>query len=131
MIFVDTGAWYALAVPSDVDHRQAKSFLATIDEPLITTDYIVDELLTLSTVRGEKAKGIEWRHDVLEKGGVRLERVTETDFAEAIEVYEQFADKEWSFTDCTSFAVIKRLGIGRAFSFDHHFRQFGIIAVVP
>lgn len=131
MIFVDTGAWYALAVPSDVDHRQAKCFLATIDEPLITTDYIVDELLTLFTVRGEKAKGIEWRHDVLEKGGVRLERVTETDFAEAIEVYEQFADKEWSFTDCTSFAVIKRLGIGRAFSFDHHFRQFGIIAVVP
>ena len=51
MIFVDTGAWYALAVPSDTDHAQAKSFLYAIDEQLITTDYIVDELLTLLTVR--------------------------------------------------------------------------------
>lgn len=131
MIFVDTGAWYALAVPSDVDHQQAKSFLASVDEPLITTDYIVDELLTLFTVRGEKAKGIEWRHDVLAKGGVRLERVNEKDFVEALDVYELFADKEWSFTDCTSYAVIKRLRICRAFSFDHHFHQFAIVAVVP
>lgn len=131
MIFVDTGAWYALAVPSDADHAHAKSFLAEIDEPLITTDYIVDELLTLFTVRGEKTKGIQWRHDVLESGGVRLERVNEVDFAEALDAYDLFVDKEWSVTDCTSYAVIKRFGIARAFSFDHHFHQFGIVAVVP
>jgi predicted nucleic acid-binding protein len=131
VIFVDTGAWYALAIPSDVDHEEAKSFLATIDEPLVTTDYVVDELLTLFTARGEKNKGIEWKHDVLERGGVRLERVIDTDFLGALNVYEQFSDKQWSFTDCTSYLIIQRLDIKRAFSFDHHFRQFGVVAVAP
>jgi uncharacterized protein len=131
MIFVDTGAWYALAIPSDPDHEEAKSFLATIDEALITSDYIVDELLTLFTARDEKVKGIEWKRDVLEQGGTRLERVSEADFASACEVYEQFNDKQWSFTDCTSYVVMQRLNIKEAFSFDHHFRQFGTVAIVP
>lgn len=43
MIFVDTGAWYALATLTDVDHAAAKAFVATISEPLVTSDYIVDE----------------------------------------------------------------------------------------
>jgi predicted nucleic acid-binding protein len=59
MIFVDTGAWYALAIASDPDHKAAKSFVASITEPLVTSDYIVDELLTLFTVRGQKQRGIE------------------------------------------------------------------------
>ena len=131
MIFVDTGAWYALAVATDPDHEQAKAFLTTIAEPLLTTDYIVDELLTLFIVRGQKARGIEWRHDVLERGGTRLERVNETDFSDALQTYEEFADKEWSFTDCTSYVVMRRLNIKLAFSLDHHFRQFGIVSVGP
>jgi predicted nucleic acid-binding protein len=55
MIFVDTGAWYALAIPSDPDHDQAKAFVASNSEPFLTTDYIVDELLTLFAVRGQKS----------------------------------------------------------------------------
>ena len=46
MIFVDTGAWYALATPSDPDHQAATAFVASSTAPLITSDYIVDELLT-------------------------------------------------------------------------------------
>ena len=40
-------------------------------------------------------------------------------------------DKEWSFTDCVSRAVIERLGITTAVAFDEHFRQFGTVIVVP
>jgi len=131
MIFVDTGAWYALATPSDPDHEAAKNFAATITEPFVTTDYIVDELLTLFGVRRQKPKGIEWKRDVLERGGADLVRVSDDDFANALRIYEQFQDKEWSFTDCTSFAVIQRVQVKQAFSFDHHFHQFGIVTVVP
>lgn len=131
MIFVDTGAWYALAIPTDPDHERAKAFLAISGEPFLTTDYIVDELLTLFSVRGQKTKGIEWASDVLARGGSRLERVSEEDFFLAVEIYKEFADKKWSFTDCTSYAVMQRLDIKNAFSFDHHFRQFGIVTVVP
>ncbi|MEX2168111.1 MAG: PIN domain-containing protein [Pirellulales bacterium] len=131
MIFVDTGAWYALATTSDRDHARAKAFVASNIEPFLTTDYIVDELLTLFAVRGQKAKGIEWRNDVLDGGGTRFVRVGEDDFANAIGVYERYQDKDWSFTDCTSYVVMQQLQIREAFSFDHHFRQFGTVTVLP
>jgi predicted nucleic acid-binding protein len=49
----------------------------------------------------------------------------------ATDVILRYTDKGWSFTDCTSFVVMQRLGIRRAFSFDDHFRQFGTVTVVP
>ena len=47
MIFVDTSAWFAAIVPSDPNHPHATSWLAQSSEPLLTTDYVIDEILTL------------------------------------------------------------------------------------
>lgn len=47
MIFVDTGAWFAAVVPSDPDHEAASQWLSQNSEPLLTTDYVIDETLTL------------------------------------------------------------------------------------
>jgi uncharacterized protein len=49
----------------------------------------------------------------------------------AWQTFLQFHDRQWSFTDCTSKVVIDKLGLKAAFSFDHHFRQFGSVFVVP
>ena len=57
--------------------------------------------------------------------------VDSADFNLSLEAYELFSDKDWSFTDCTSKVVMERLGIQTAFTFDHHFKQFGTIAIVP
>ena len=53
MVFVDTSAWFAAVVPSDQNHPHAANWLATNPEVLITTDYIIDEILTLLRARGE------------------------------------------------------------------------------
>ena len=53
MIFVDIGAWFAAFVPNDADHAAADAWLEANHEPLITTDYVIDELLTLMKMRGE------------------------------------------------------------------------------
>jgi predicted nucleic acid-binding protein len=82
-------------------------------------------------VRGRKSAGIQWLDEVLRPGGVHLMRASDEDFAAALRVYEQFADKEWSFTDCTSYVLIQRLKLQTAFAFDQHFRQFGTVAVLP
>jgi predicted nucleic acid-binding protein len=60
-----------------------------------------------------------------------LHTLDASDKREAWEVFRRFHDKEWSFTDCTSKVLIERLGITTAFTFDHHFKQFGTVAVVP
>jgi uncharacterized protein len=51
MIFVDTGAWYASLVPADPDHTKAVQWLAENHSPLLTTDYVIDETLTLLRAR--------------------------------------------------------------------------------
>ncbi len=130
-IFVDTGAWFALSVATDPDHGRANSFVAQNRQRLSTTDYVVDELLTLFARRRCKAQGISWLQDVLCSGTCELIRVESADFNAACEIYSQFSDKEWSFTDCTSYVVMRRLHIVQAFAFDEHFRQFATVQVLP
>lgn len=53
MIFVDTGAWYARLVADDVDHAQAIAWFRSPPDRVATSDYVVDELLTLLKARGD------------------------------------------------------------------------------
>ena len=56
---------------------------------------------------------------------------TEEDESRAWEIFVQYEDKGFSFTDCTSFAIIERLKIDTAFAFDDHFIQYGKFMVIP
>ncbi len=129
-LFVDTGAWFAASVPSDTDHPAAKAFITSNTEPFVTTDYIYDELLTLFRNRGHMDRAADWLEQ-LRAGHCDVVRVTPDDIEKATDAFFRFADKGWSFTDCTSLVVMQRLGIQRAFSFDAHFRQFGTVTIVP
>lgn len=131
MILVDTGAWFALSVPGDPDHQAARIFIESNREPLFTTDYIADELLTLFRIRRQAQRATQWLDEVLLSDGIDLVRITPADFERATVIYRSYADKLWSFTDCTSLAVMERLKVTKAFAFDEHFRQFGSIAVLP
>lgn len=130
-LFVDTGAWFAHAVRTDRDHVAAMSVVGNNQSRLITTDFIIDELLTLFVHRRFKHVGVLWLDEMLPSEMVEMVRVEAEDFNEACRIYSQYQDKEWSLTDCTSLAVMRRLGIQTAFSFDEHFRQFGEMLVVP
>ena len=131
MIFVDTGAWYASLVPTDPDHASAVQWLAANRSPLLTTDYIIDETLTLLRVRGERKRALRLGTRFFHEGLAEIHKVTPTDLTLAWRVFEQFDDKDWSFTDCVSRVVMEQLNVSVAFAFDHHFHQFGTIQVVP
>ncbi len=131
MVLVDAGAWYASLIPTDPDHSAASAWLSQNQEPLITTDYIIDETLTLLRARGQKERAFLMVDAFLEGSLGTIHFVTQAEFEETLEVFRRFADKEWSFTDCTSRVVIEKLGLAKAFTFDHHFRQFGTVLVVP
>ncbi|MCY3021091.1 MAG: PIN domain-containing protein [Planctomycetota bacterium] len=131
MIFVDTGAWFAAFVPNDRDHVRADTWLSSNTTPLVTSDYILDELLTLLKARGEYQRALHLGQCLLTEKIARLEWVLPADVEAAWQSYRTHRDKDWSFTDCVSLAVMKRLRIRKAFSFDEHFRQFAAITVVP
>ncbi len=99
-------------------------------ERLITSDYIYDELLTLFRSRGHLDRAKDWVNQA-RAGRCEIVRVTDADLLNATEVFFDYRDKAWSFTDCTSRVVMERLGIRCAFAFDDHFRQFGTVSIVP
>jgi hypothetical protein len=118
-------------VPADPNHRAATDWLAANTDPLLTTVYVIDETLTLMRARGWHQKALDFGRAVFAGRLAAVRYVSPAEIAAAWDVFRRFADKDWSFTDCTSYAVIRTLGLPQAFSFDQHFRQFGTAAVVP
>lgn len=130
-VLVDTGAWFALVVPSDPNHERASVWLAFANAALLTTDYIVDETLTLLRARGEQRKAIEIGEEFFAGKLAEVYRLDDDNLRAAWQVFRDYDDKDWSFTDCTSKVIIEKLGLTTAFAFDHHFKQFGSVIVVP
>ncbi len=131
MIFVDTSAWFAAFVSNDRNHQKAKGWLGRYDAKLVTTDYIFDELLTLMKQRGEYDKALEIGESFLYGDYADLMLVSLEDIESAWNVFKRYRDKGWSFTDCTSYVVMKKLNVTKAFAFDVHFSQFGFVEIVP
>lgn len=131
MIFVDTSAWYAAIIPSDENHKAVSEWLNENTEPLITTDYIVDETLTLLRARGESKRALLMGERFFESKMVEVYLLTEGDLIETWKVFRRYDDKEWSFTDCSSKIVMEALGVTKALAIDRHFIQFGSIEVLP
>jgi uncharacterized protein len=67
----------------------------------------------------------------LDNGLARVVLATEEDHAAARMIVNRHRDKGYSLCDALSFAVMERLGITHAASFDHHFRQYGRFVVLP
>jgi len=132
-IFVDTSGWDALADKADKDHPRALQFRNEIASQckLVTSNYILDELYTLLLMN----VGFQPTIDYKEKLDILIaEYVLDVIWIDqglakrSWDVFEQYnIDKQWSFTDCTSYVVMKDFGITEVFAFDHHFEQMGFI----
>ena len=135
MIFVDTGAWFAIAVSNDPDHEAATKWLEGNREPRITTDYVMAETATLVRIRDKTPRGhrlaVRIATSLLRQQAAVLEKVTERDLTQALSVFRKYSDHTFSFVDCVSFVVMERLGIGQAFAFDGHFDEYTGIRRVP
>jgi predicted nucleic acid-binding protein len=118
-------------VQGDPDHEACRSLFLAHSDRLLTTNSVFDELCTLFRARGSREIADRFCPDLLSGAICRLHWVTEDDFLSAWSIYCRFTDKDWSFTDCTSYAVMQRLGITETLALDDHFRQFGIAMVKP
>jgi predicted nucleic acid-binding protein len=121
-LFVDTSAWYAAVDAGDGSHRQATKILAA-GAPLVTTDHVLAETWLLLRYRlGRQAAERFW--EGLRAGAATIAVVGEADLEAAWAIGQTFSDQDFSIVDCTSFAVMQRLGIDRVASFDDHFAVY-------
>lgn len=129
-LFVDTAGWVACADKADPSNQAA---VASRDQwleaggLLLTTDYVVDETLTLLRFRLGLAAAAAWWRQVEASSRLRWESISLARADVARGLFFRYRDKEFSFTDCTSFAVMKELKIREALTTDRHFAQMGFV----
>ncbi|MGH9400318.1 MAG: type II toxin-antitoxin system VapC family toxin [Thermoanaerobaculia bacterium] len=121
-LFVDTSAWYAAADRSDRSHRRAVSMLSGAEELLTTDHVLVETWLLLRHRLGRGAAERFW--EGIRAGAGEIEPVCAADLEVAWAVAETFPDQDFSIVDRTSFAVMLRLGLRRAATFDGDFAVF-------
>ena len=128
VVFVDTGAWFALADKDDVHHQKASYVYPSLLKNcrhLITSNLIIAESYILIL----KELGHNAAAAFLEKikASPRISIVYATEEIEkgAEEILKKFSDQDFSYTDAVSFVIMKRQKIKKAFCFDKHFIAAG------
>jgi predicted nucleic acid-binding protein len=124
-IFVDTSAWYAFVNRKDPDHDATREILDARAGGLVTSNFVFDETITLCLHRLGHAAAVRVGSALLDRGVVHLVRTTADDERKAWDLFRARTDKLYSFTDCTSFVLMKRLGLSRAVALDDDFRREG------
>lgn len=121
-LFVDTSAFYAVVDDGDVNNARARKVLGAA-EALVTSDLILAESWSLLHHRfGPHIAERFWAG--IRSGGAVIEHIGPADLEVAWRIGEAFEDQDFSLVDRTSFAVMQRLGVHRAASFDNDFAIF-------
>lgn len=132
IVFVDTSFFKGLLDIADDFHQKAKNSwqkLKEEDTTIITSNYVLDESFTLIRIRCGLKTVDQFREDIVKSSHViKIMRVTVADEADAWKWFLSGWSK-LSFTDCVSFALMKRLDIKRVATFDQHFNRAGFTIV--
>ena len=134
MIFIDTSAFLALENRKDEYHRPALIFRDSLfksKESLVTSDYVLDESYTIIRLRAGHKIAVQFGEMIQVTGLIEIKYLTKEILQEAWHIFKSFSDKEFSFTDCTSFALMESLQIKTTFTFDDHFNQYGKFEIKP
>ena len=127
-VFVDTGALVARVLPRDQYHRASRrgwDTLENVDVKLFSSEHVLDEAVSLLVRQAGAGYAARWARDHLASSEIIWLNPDRDDWHEALRWLEKFSDQRLSLTDCLSFALMRREGIGAAFSFDHHFELAG------
>ena len=128
LLFVDTAGWMAAADAKDPLNsvcRAVRDEWLEAGGTLITTNYVVDETMTLIRMRLGLEAAEKWWRQVSESQRCRFEWITPDRELEALRWFFTWKDQTFSFTDCTSFVVMKDMKIEKAMTSDHHFLTAG------
>ena len=127
-LFVDSSGWIALYNRRDDQHQRAVSaFTGLVDSRVqfVTSDYIIDEALTHIRAWSSHADAVKFGHLVREHPLIEWIAVDGEVWSAAWDIFVRYDDQAFSFTDCTSFAIMRSRIIREAFTFDADFATMG------
>lgn len=129
-LFVDTSAWAAQVNRRDEGHVRVRDFLRGYKGRLVTTNFVFDETITLCNARMNHRAALLIGEALRDPDAVDLVRIEPEDEDAAWELFGARDGRQLSFTDCTSFVLLRRLGIPDVLSLDEDFRTEGFTDVL-
>jgi uncharacterized protein len=127
-VFVDTGAWIALALSRDPLHVQARDhwdLLQGAGARLHTSIPVVVETFTFLDRNANRDVALTWKEAIYKPGTVNILTCERHDLDRSWEYFRRRDLHKLSAVDATSFAIMKRERIRLAYAFDHHFAVVG------
>jgi predicted nucleic acid-binding protein len=127
-VFIDSGAWIALAASRDPLHGQAREQwdqLRSAGAKLHTSVPVVIETFTFLDRNANRDVALAWKQSLYGLGSVKILVCELRDLEQSWDYFKRADLHKLSAVDATSFAIMRRLRIRCAFTFDHHFAVVG------
>lgn len=131
MRFVDTSYWVALLLPRDRHHGDAANLWRGDLGSLLSTNHVVGETWTFLRRRADHAAAVAFLDAVEKSPRVVVVHVDEAIEDEARSWLRRHDEREYSFVDATSFAVMRHRRLTEALAFDGDFSAAGFVEVRP
>jgi len=132
-VFVDTGGWLSVINEADQYHRAGSAYFQGLIQRrgvAFTTDFVLDETITRLRYDAGHRKATAFLHLIrrsVNVGTLIVLRIGEDHWREAEAIFLRHADARLSFTDCTSFAILREDPVDEVFGYDAHFEMMGYI----
>lgn len=131
-LFVDTSGWADPILHNTTHHVAMEQFYKEViasKRPIVTTNYVLAELLALLSTRARASRSqiLDILKRVRQIPQLRVIHVNEATDDAAWAMLYQYQDKDWSLVDAASFVLMRELGITEAFTSDPHFAQAGFV----
>lgn len=131
-VFLDASFWVAYRSEDEAGHPDARRTVANLLRERV---HFATTLPVICEIHAAFSRNLRKRALILEdlwnNPLIRIQDVSHEDQKAAIEILQTNGDKTYSLSDAISFAIMRRLNIHRAASFDQHFRQFGEFEIIP
>jgi len=127
-VFLDTSGLVALFLKSDTNHAEVKYIWNQLRKSgcrLFTSEYVLDELLTLLLTKSSHHFACEVGQGLLNTSLMSLIYIQDEQVSAIFNKFNKYDDKQFSFTDVSSFYLMELEGIDKAVAFDEHFSQAG------
>lgn len=126
MIFVDTSFWIGLTIPRDAHHADARAaFYRYGEERLVTSNQVRGETWTFLNRKAGHAAAVRFLDRLERTRRFEVNFVDEELEREALRWLRRHDERDYSFVDATSFALMRSLRVRRALAFDGDFAAAG------
>ncbi len=133
-LFVDTSAWYPIAVPSHPDHGGLAAALQDRVHGgvrIVTTSLVVAETYALLLARTRRQAALAFLRAVRQRPNEVVTVTTDLENRAITHWLERYDDQLFSFADAVSFEVMSERGVREALTMDNHFGAAGFVVVRP